>query len=244
MRQLFIISIIVLFLFSCKKENIGDCFKSTGLVQRETRYIEPFDSLVIHKRMNLILVEDSVDFIELEAGNKLLENIITENRFGTLTIENTNTCNWVRSYKIPVNVYLHYTQLQKILVLGSTQITNTDSLKNDSLSIELRDAAGDINLTVSNKYLFIAQHTGANDVTIKGKTRDLLVYSADLGYGDYLKLAAENVFAESNSVADNYFNASETIRLITRNTGSIYFTGEAEILLKDRQGEGTISRIY
>ena len=112
------------------------------------------------------------------------------------------------------------------------------------MSIELRDAAGDVNLTVSNKYLFIAQHTGASDVTIKGRTIDLSVYSSDLGYGDYLKLAAENVFAESNSVADNYFNASETIRLITRNKGSIYYTGEAEVLLKDRKGEGTISRIY
>ncbi len=223
---------------------MGDCFKSTGLVQREIRITESFDSLVIHKRMNLILIEDTVDFIEIEAGNKLLENIISENKFGTLTIENTNVCNWVRSYKIPVNVYLHYTQLQKILVLGSTQITNTDSLKRDSLSIELRDDAGDVNLTISNKYLFIAQHTGSNDVTIKGKTVDLSVYSADLGYGDYLKLAAKNVFAESNSVTDNYFNASETIRLITRNKGSIYYTGEAEVLLKDRQGEGTISRIY
>lgn len=244
MRSFLIILAITVFMFSCKKENMGDCFKSTGLVQREVRITEPFDSLVIHKRMNLILIEDSIDFVEIEAGNKLLENIISENKFGTLTIENTNTCNWVRSYKIPVNIYLHYTKLQKILVLGSSQISNTDSLQRDSMFIELRDAAGDVNLTVSNKYLFIAQHTGASDVTIKGRTIDLSVYSSDLGYGDYLKLAAENVFAESNSVADNYFNASETIRLITRNKGSIYYTGEAEVLLKDRKGEGTISRIY
>jgi hypothetical protein len=108
----------------------------------------------------------------------------------------------------------------------------------------MRDAAGDVDLTFSNNSVFIAQHTGANDVVLKGKTQNLSVYSADLGYGDYLKLSAENVFVESNSVADSYFNASETIRLITRNTGSLYYTGEAEVLLKDRQGEGTISRIY
>lgn len=223
---------------------MSDCFKSTGLVQREKRTLEPFDSLIIHKRMNLFLIEDSVDFVEIEAGNNLFENIITENKFGTLTIENTNKCNWVRSYKTPVNIYLHYTQLDKIVAWGSTNITSTDSLRYDSMFIEMRDAAGKVDLTFSNKAIFIAQHTGANDVVLKGKTQNLSVYSADLGYGDYLKLEAENVFAESNSVSDSYFNATETIRLITRNTGSLYYTGEAEVLLKDRQGEGTISRIY
>jgi uncharacterized protein YbcV (DUF1398 family) len=134
--------------------------------------------------------------------------------------------------------------MDKIVVWGSTNINANDSLRYDSLYIEMRDAAGNVDLTFSNKAVFIAQHTGANDVVLKGKTQNLSVYSADLGYGDYLKLVSENVFAESNSVVDNYFNATETIRLITRNTGSLYYTGEAEILLKDRQGEGTISRIY
>lgn len=244
MKKILILFILSISLISCQKENMGDCFKSTGIVQRDKRILEPFDSLVIQKRMNLILIEDTIDFVEIEAGNNLLENIITENKFGTLSIENTNKCNWVRSYKTPVNIYLHYTQMNKIVVWGSTNITTNDSLRYDSLFIEMRDAAGNVDLTFSNKAVFIAQHTGANDVVLKGKTQNLSVYSADLGYGDYLKLAAENVFAESNSVADNYFNASETIRLITRNTGSLYYTGEAEILLKDRQGEGTISRIY
>lgn len=223
---------------------MGDCLKSAGIVQRDKRILEPFDSLIIHKRMNLILVEDTIDFVEIEAGNNLFENIITETKFGTLTIENTNKCNWVRSYKTPVNIYLHYTQLNKIVVWGSTNVTANDSLRFNSLSIEMRDAAGDVNLTFSNNTVFIAQHTGANDVILKGKTKNLSVYSADLGHGDYRKLTAENVFAESNSMADNYFNATETIRLISRNIGSLYYTGEAEVLLIDRQGEGTISRIY
>ena len=223
---------------------MGDCFKSTGIVQRDKRLLEPFDSLVIYKRMNLFLVEDTIDFVEIEAGNNLFENIITENKFGTLTIENTNKCNWVRSYKTPVNIYLHYTQLNKIVVWGSTNVTANDSLRFNSLSIEMRDAAGDVNLTFSNNAIFVAQHTGANDVVLQGKTKNLTVYSADLGHGDYLKLKAENVIAESNSVADNYFNATETIRLTTRNIGSLYYTGEADVLLLDRQGEGTISRIY
>lgn len=244
MKNFGLLFILCVTLISCQKENMGDCFKSTGIVQREKRMLEPFDSLIIHKRMNLILIEDSIDFVEIEAGNNLFENIITENKFGTLTIENTNKCNWVRSYKTPVNIYLHYTQMDKIVAWGSVNITATDSLRYDSIFIEMRDAAGDVDLTFSNNSVFIAQHTGANDVVLKGKTQNLSVYSADLGYGDYLKLSAENVFVESNSVADSYFNASETIRLITRNTGSLYYTGEAEVLLKDRQGEGTISRIY
>ena len=236
--------ISALMLQSCKKENIGDCFKKTGTINREKRMLEAFDSLILSNRITLVLIEDSVDFAEIEAGNNLIDLIRTDVKDRKLTIENNNKCNWVRNYESPVNVYLHYKKLQRIVMYGSSTITNRDTLRTDSLKIEFRDASGNVALTINNKFLNIIQHTGAGDAVIRGRTDALFVYCASLGLCNTRDLSAGYVFVESYSAADCRVFGRDSLDLIAHRDGSIYYYGPGVLTYQFRDGEGTISRAY
>src|SRR5204862_3278522 len=90
----FLMSALALLNYSCKKENLFDCFKSTGDVMTERRSISAFTDVEINNNVNVIFVQDSLTYVEANAGENLLPLIVTEIRNGKLYIENHNTCNW------------------------------------------------------------------------------------------------------------------------------------------------------
>jgi hypothetical protein len=243
MKQLILLSLLSFIVFSCKKDNMGDCFKGTGVVKKETRVLEDFDSIYVDRRLNIVLVQDSVNFTVVEAGENLLELIDTEIKNGKLTIQNNNRCNWVRSYKVPVNIEVHTKNLQHIVMWGASNITNKDTLRFPKLVVEYRDASGNVELMVDNQLTNIIQHTGAGDAVIHGKTDQLLVYMSSLGYGDYTDLQAQNVYVENRSSADCRVLGNQTFTFRLRGDGNIYYKGQGEIVSEEKTGNGVIKKI-
>lgn len=223
---------------------MGDCFKSTGLVVKERRDLASFDSLRIDRRLNVVLVEDSVNFIEVEAGEHLQEFIVTDVNNGKLTLRNDNKCNWTRSYKVPVNMELHYTNLHHIVMWGASNVSNEDTLKTNPLKVEFRDASGNMELTVDNLETSIIMHTGAGDMVMHGKTDALSVYMASLAYGEYTDLNARTVYVENKSAADCRVFAWESFAFRLRGDGNIFYKGNGEVTLSDKTGRGSITQIY
>jgi hypothetical protein len=234
----------VLLFTACNKEQMDDCFTATGNEIKETRQLEFFTELEVRGDFNLVLVEDSVNFIKLEAGSKLMEQLKTEVEFQRLLIENTNTCNWVRSYKKPKNLELHCNALERITLNGTTNLSNKDTLRQDTLRIKLFSNNGVIHLNVANQQLTIEQPSGAAELSANGRTGVLIFNPGDRVSGNFLNLNALRVEAESRSEIDCYVKASESLRLITRAGGSLLFTGDAEEIEKASFGEGSVSRIY
>lgn len=241
---LFMICFVSLINLSCTKEQMNDCFTSTGKVVEDKRKLDVFTDVLVRGNFNLVLIEDSVNFIKIEAGSKLLDQIKTSVELRKLTIENTNTCNWVRSYKIPVNLELHYIAVDWLYLQGTVNLTNKDTIRTDTIFLQMLGNAGKVNLSISNKLVEINQPNGAADIVVDGRT-DLLVYKpGDRVSGNFLNLRARRVEAESRSEIDGYVYATESLKLITRAGGSLLYTGEAEDIEQASYGEGTVSRVY
>jgi hypothetical protein len=222
---------------------MGDCFKGTGTITKETRILEDFDSIYIDRRLNIVLVQDTVNFAVVEAGDNLLGLIDTEIENGKLTLQNNNKCNWVRSYKIPVNIEVHSKNLQHIVMWGASNITNKDTLTFPTLVVEYRDASGIVELIVDNELTNIIQHTGAGDAIIHGKTQQLTVYMSSLAFGDYTDLKAQNVYVENRSSADCRVFGNETFTFRLRGDGNIYYKGQGDIISEENTGNGVIKKI-
>lgn len=244
MRLIFVVFLTSIVLQSCSKEQMDDCITSTGIIQREKRELAEFDSIQLYRRLNLVLIEDTVNYAEIEAGKNLIEGITTEVKNGILTIRNDNRCNWMRSYKNPMTIYLHHTNLKRLVLFGSNNVTSQGALKSDSIIVEFRNASGNVNLSLNNKYFFGVQHTGAGDLFLNGTTENLEIYTASLGQVNTLELNAKNALVKSLSAADAFIKANESLYLETFAAGSIYYTGDAQNVFRESQGSGTISRIY
>ncbi|MEI7979920.1 MAG: DUF2807 domain-containing protein [Bacteroidota bacterium] len=234
----------VLIAFSCKKENMNDCFTSRGLTTVERRNLDDFRQVKLGKRIHLVLIEDTVNYAVVEAGKNLLPEIITSSDGQLLTIENRNKCNWVRTLKDSVYIKLHYTNLYSVEMKGASIITNQDTLrKSDTLRFEFRDSSGDLNLKVQNKRIEIIQHTGASNVNIKGKTDDLSVYMSGLGWGDYSKLTCRTVYVDTRSAADVKVYATTGFDFRLRYSGDIYYKGPGTVQSTTIIGDGKIVKL-
>lgn len=244
MRLIFFVFAVGIVLQSCSKEQMDDCITSTGIIQREKRELVEFDSIRLYRRLNLVLIEDTVNYVEIEAGKNLIEGITTEVDNGILSIRNDNRCNWMRSYKNQMTIYLHHTNFKRLVLYGSNTVTSEGTLQSDSITVEFRNASGDVNLSLNNKYFFGVQHTGAGDLYLKGTTENLEIYTASLGLVNTLDLNAKNALVKSLSAADAYIKANESLYLETFAAGSIYYTGDAQNIFRESRGSGTISRIY
>jgi hypothetical protein len=243
MRTTWLLGFCLVLLFSCKKENMGDCFKSTGVLSIEKRLLPEFDSIYVDRRLQVVLVEDTSYYAVIEAGSHLQELIRTDVENGKLTLRNDNKCNWTRSYKNVIKIEVHYTQLKHIVMWGASDITNEDTLKTPNLKVEFRDASGNINLLVNNQNMEVIQHTGAGDAIVRGKTTNLSVYMASLAYADYTGLAAKTVYVENKSATDCYVNGSESFSFRLRGDGNIFYKGQGEVLLSEKTGRGNIVQI-
>ena len=233
-------TVLLVIIASCSKEQAGSCFKSTGSVTPEMRNSASFDSILVDRRIELILVQDTQRFVVVEAGEHLLPLIKTTVKEGRLEIRNENKCNWVRSYDIPVKVYIHHDKICHILSMGSSRIQCTDTIRYPNLTLEFRDASSDVDLRVNNHRIGIIQHTGASDIRISGKTDELAVYMSSLAWGDYRNLYAGYVYVESRSAADCSVRALDNYYFKLRAAGNIYYTNSAPISGSEITGSGKL----
>ena len=114
---------------SCNKENAWDCVKTTGPIEEEERVIDDFSKIELNQGINLILTQSTTKRLVVQAGKNLHGKITTIVDQGTLVIKNNNRCNWTRSYKKDINIYLNVSQLGTITHNGYGKITRKKKSK-------------------------------------------------------------------------------------------------------------------
>jgi hypothetical protein len=171
MKNVWSFFIISLLLLSCSKEKTFDCVKSTGAVVKEERSFEDFDELLVEDNINIILVQNIPGKVVLEAGKNLLPKIGITKIGRVLTVRNNNTCNWVRNYKVPVNVYVGADQVKKITQHGYGRLTAGEAVVTDTLDLYSIKYA-EVDLEIEADHLgFVADDYST--VSLKGKAHKL-----------------------------------------------------------------------
>jgi len=161
------ITFFLLMAFACSKEKSFDCLKSTGPVKNEIRSFPSISSIRVEDNVAIVLRKAMDGQIVIEAGEHLLPKISTKEEFGVLVIRNENTCNWVRSYKVPVTVYVGLDKIKEINAFGFGSITTQGMVTSDSLNIYTW-TTGDVNASLTlNRLGFIADDK--TSIKIKGK---------------------------------------------------------------------------
>jgi len=214
---------------SCKKENLGDCFKRTGKVMTEARDLPAFDKIYARDNVDVILTEDTGQEVLVEAGKNLLGLIRTEVREGTLYIRNDNRCNFTRRYDSPIRVLLRVPRtFASIITEGCGQISNTNTFTGDTIHLEVRGGSADIDFTVSSQKVVTAQH-GAGDITVRGTADHLYAYNIGTGYTLAEDLSAGYCYAFLKTVGITRLNVRDLLQITVTSRGNVYYRGNPEI---------------
>ncbi|GAB4259065.1 MAG: hypothetical protein Kow0079_16240 [Vicingaceae bacterium] len=241
-KYISVFGVAVLMLFACRKD--GKCIKSTGKVVTEKRIISnAFNRVSLDHNINLFITYDTIVEITVEAGENLLNHIITEVDGNTLTIDNENKCNFLRSFKTPINVYLTCPDIRYLHYSGSGNITATNTLNYATFQIEIHDGSGSIDLDLNCDSVIFWEHTGPADFFIKGNTNYLYAYSAGNGWFYMKDLTAKDVQINNNGTGDIQTTVTNFALFELYNIGNIdYYGNPPTVIISADTGEGQIRK--
>jgi hypothetical protein len=231
---------LILFITSCNEDD-GVCVSSTGKIITEDRGNQSFNRILVYDNINLILTQDSsINNIKVEAGENLIRGISTEIDSGKLVLRNTNTCNWLRSFEVPVNVYLTVMQLDTIAFRAAGNISCTNTLKGYSFTLEVIEGSGDIDLALDVYRSYINVRYGTTDIRLSGNSDVTTLISYGFGPLHAEDLKSEFTYVSSYSPNDMFVFASIDLTVELGNVGNVYYRGNPGNIYTNIHGEGRV----
>lgn len=241
--KFFASALLVLFFFSCKKENMGDCFKGSGDIISETRTItQSFNIVEVEDNVSLVLTQSSEYSIKVVAGGNLIGLIETELLNNVLTIRNKNKCNWVRSYDRPIIVYVSLPDLLSLQYRSAGDVTATNTFHLDSVKVEIWGGAGKVTMNVDCRVAIYAIHTGTGDLEISGKNIVSYVWNSGNGFFYGKDLETAYTFITNMGTGDCFINSNVHLGATILHVGNIYYKGDPE-LATDLRGTGKLIKL-
>ena len=231
------IGLLLFFIESCKKPG---CFEGGGTVTTINHSLSTFDEIILNDDINLVLIQDSTEQIKITAPENIQPNISFQVDNNILTVGNGTECEWLRNPDEKVTAVLSIKNLKKIDYRGSGNISNTGTLHLDALQIESNQGAGNIELTVDNRYTgsYIYQENAA--VILHGKTESCYSYTNARGKIDFSDLAAKQMVIEYGSLADTYIHVTDKLDATIYYKGNLFLTGNPVITRSDYYSTGKL----
>ena len=208
---------------SCKKENRCDCIKRTGTIITEVRELPAFDRIFTEQDVDVFITEDNYSEVKVEAGENIVPLIETVVEDGILIIRNKNRCNWARSYKKPLNVYIKTPGLTYIHSNGSGNIKSLNTITVDSFDIRT-EGAGNVELTVNSR-IVVSHIYGIGDLTLNGFSDQ---HYCSIGGSSFLytsELNTNYTWIQSYTTGTCYIRTAGLLMYRIDDKGDVYCSG-------------------
>jgi hypothetical protein len=240
--------IIALFLLgfsiaACKKANRFDCIKRSGEIQIELRSLANFDIIEVQNNIDVLLIQDSVCYVEVEAGKNLMANIESSVVGNKLLVKNNNRCNYTRSYNHDIKIYIHFKKLNELIYEGTGPITSLNTIQNDKFTLNSWDGTDTINLMLDVPLVYANIHTGVADLIVSGKSEQLFAYAKGSGTFRMQAFKCTNVYTNNVTSSDHYFWAEKKIEALVQYVGNTYYKGNPTEIVKTINNQGKLIQV-
>jgi len=245
MKKLFYITIVVL-LFSCSSENVGDCFQTAGnIIQHEIAF-DAFDKILVNRDVELIIKEGNIQKVIIETGKNLLNDVEAIVVGDKLILSDNNSCNYVRDYGI-TKVYVTSPNITEIRSSTQYDVSSDGVLAYSSLTILSEDYNAPDSFTVGNFRLdidtasFNVVFNNLSNAYITGKTNNLNVtYASGTSKFEGRNLIAQNVYIWNRSSGDMIINPIQQITGKISGTGNVICVNRPTIVEVEEQYKGRL----
>ena len=234
----FLLVFIGCIIVSCGKENRWDCFKRTGDIVSEERQLDNFSTLETADNIEVIIIQDTLNKIIIEAGENLLGLVTSDVENGVLYLKNNNKCNWARSYKPKVIAYLHCIQLDSIVHNGYGQMTNNGLFIANHLNISINNN-GNVDMNIDAVYCEVDLHQ-SGDLILAGNCNTLGLWTSGNNWIRCSTLNVTTAFIETKSTGNALLNCSYKLSAIVNGSGDVIYSGSPQIIETQIIGTGSV----
>ncbi|MCZ2249333.1 MAG: DUF2807 domain-containing protein [Bacteroidia bacterium] len=231
----------VLLLVGCRKENMCDCIKRSGANTVEKRVLPTFNTIEINPNIHVYLVQDTLCYAEIKAGRNLMNNIETKVDQNVLRVKNNNTCNFMRSYKQVVEVYLHFEKLNELIYQGTGPVKSVNTINNrQKFTFTCWDGVDTVRLQLNAPIVHANIHTGVADLILQGYADSLYAYARGSGCFRLQQFKCNYVYANNLSSGNFYLWAEKKLEVLLQSAGDIYYKGSPGEIIEQKRGSGKL----
>ncbi|HNW97353.1 MAG TPA: DUF2807 domain-containing protein [Bacteroidales bacterium] len=235
------LSITLILFTTCTKEKRCDCLKSTGDIVTEERTVAEFSQVRLESKINLFLKQDTFNSIKIEAGENLLPDIYTNVEDSVLVIRNDNHCNWVRSYKPKINVYLTFKDFWHFIYYkGAGTVITEDTIYTNFFQLDDNEGTGSLNFLLHTNTSWFNIHTGPADLTVKGVSGLNYLYTCGNGPADLRDFKTNLTYLTSKATANDYIWVTGELDAWIDYTGNVYYSGNPSKITYNYTGSGRL----
>ncbi|MES2836890.1 MAG: DUF2807 domain-containing protein [Bacteroidota bacterium] len=228
-------------LISCQKQEDNRCLKTIGNYKTIVRDVSNFDTLEVYGKIEYIIVQDSIEKVEITAGENMLEFITTENINGRLIIHNKNMCNFLRSYeKNKIKIKIHFKHVSQLAYSGALSLTNLDTITQTNFRLDCWSGNGKINLTLNNYYFETYLHSGAADLYLNGNSEVRNLYSGNSSFCYETNFSTNLYIVNHNGTGDYYIGNCINADILIQKLGNVYYKGNPNFINKKIEGKGKL----
>lgn len=241
-KQLIIALLATLTLLpSCKKVPL-----SIGETVVRHREVGTFSGLVVNDNINVTLVRSDSCFIEVAAGENIIDNILTEVADNTLTISNDNKIDWIRTYDYRIDVTLHFKDIRKITYgsSGELRTVNQFNAEDTPYLICIDGGSGDISMEINNCSSLKVEYIGGTSLLrLTGEGNSSLdLYKKSFGLVHAEDLDTDSVKIVNIGTGDCWVKANKHLHSRIERFGNIYYKGEPDVITEE-YGEKAVGRL-
>lgn len=217
MQRIMVVWLVgAVWLIAC---NPKDCLKSTGKILKKNYVVAFFNKLYVYDNISVIL--QNSDSVFVEAGEKLMDRISLEvSADSTLHIRNRNECNFLRSYDIPVKVYIGVRHLDYIQWRSFGTLQSDGQINFSHLQMDFMETNPTVRLNTDALGIYMFCNSGA-DIRLEGKTTFLGFYHLGYGRVEASDLQAENAHIINEGQNNIYVKVSDFLKAEIRHSGNI-----------------------
>lgn len=221
---------VIIFLFSCKKQEDRTCIKSEGESISKTILLdESVTTVRLYDDVHLVLIEDSLTFVEIRAGKNMINHIEVLPQDTVLELRNNSKCYFLREFKHEAVVYLHSPDIREFHMYGFGTVKTETALVRQKFSINSWNSASIVDVELISQYFYCGIHAGAADITIRGKSHAADLYSASYGMIDATQFEMKNTYIDMQGSGDCSVNTIDHLYGYVKGSGSTYYLGEPRV---------------
>lgn len=234
--------LLLLVCWACQKEPQRSCWKSAGANQNLMVPLSSFSYLHIHPHIEVELVQDSIDYVEWQAGSHLLSFLSAEIQADTLQLHNKNGCRFLRYQNGQVKAVVHFKSLKELYLANSEAVqTNNQWIANDLL-IFLKEGVGAVHLNINAQKVTVRNNYGWQALKLTGSVGSLFV---DLDGSSSVQatnlLVVDSISFRSISPMASYIAADQLLlKAQLYGAGNLYYDGQPSQILKTEYGTGRV----
>ncbi len=223
----------------CTSCEMGNCLHGTGKKTKQVYETGYFREVNARGMFEIILVQDSFYYIELEGGDKVLEYTGVKNIDSILYLDNSNDCFFLRDYE-KIKCYVHFTDYFVISLFDVCKVTSQHPItSNLTMIVPAEMAEVDIQLDNPHFHFYNHRNTGGS-YTFRGFCDWCVISGYYAAKFDLSSLMTREMNINNSTIGDIYVRADELLRVQIHNKGNVYFYGSPEIIIDSISGTGQL----